>query len=250
MICVNFYEVIFLWGVNNFIAKTNGSFFNWKSVLREPPMQHLEDESAFSRIPWSSQITHNSSSNRNSNSNNNNSSRVRGQRTFASTTTGYSSGSGSNSSFGTAWQQQETCPSCPPQPRRFSIRQPFRYLRDQNSFSADNRGFESDFPRISVVSDLRDLGGYHHQRNNNNNNNNVERFHFENSPKRTVGHKSKISCILKISETLNTVSYKVWRDFLVRFFWAIYLLCLCFIKKQVHYGMKLILKPFWAIFSQ
>ena len=159
-------------------------------------MQHLEDESAFTRIPWSSQITHNSTSNRNSNNNNNN--RVRGQRSFASTTTGYSSGSGSNSSFGTAWQQQETCPSCPPQPRRFSIRQPFRYLRDQNSFSADNRGFESDFPRISVVSDLRDLGGYHHQRNNNN----VERFHFENSPKRTVGPKSISSFTLKILVTI------------------------------------------------
>jgi hypothetical protein len=156
-------------------------------------MQQLEDESAFSRIPWSSQITHNSSSNRNSN-------RVRGQRSFASTSTGYSSGSGSNSSFGTAWQQQETCPSCPPQPRRFSIRQPFRYLRDQNLFSADNRGFEDDFPRISVVSDLRDLGDYHHQRinnNNNNNNNNVERFHFENSPKRTVGLKLLSSFLLK-----------------------------------------------------
>jgi hypothetical protein len=118
--------------------------------------------------------------------------------------TGYSSGSGS--SLGSAWpqerlhsqqqqqqrqqqqhhqqhqQQQQHQQRLDSGPRRFSFRHPFRYrdFGSRNGFSNPDFG-DDDFPvPVSVVSDLRDLGGYHRRQDR------VERFHFENSPKTTV----------------------------------------------------------------
>jgi hypothetical protein len=127
-------------------------------------MDSIDDDTHFNRIPWSTTYT-------NANDdviNNDGRSRPRGRRSDVS------SDSGTGSSFSTAWTSSERCNSCP---RRFSFRQPL--VRYQNDFG--NRNFaDSDFPPISVVSDLRDLGGYRRR------NDLVERFQFESSPRPKV----------------------------------------------------------------
>ena len=134
-------------------------------------MQGMDDDAHFNRIPWSTTFNDANDDYINNNGNGR-SSRARGRARWSNG----SSDSGTGSSFGTAWTSQERCSSCP---RRFSFRQPiFRY---RNDFG--NRDFaDPDFPPISVVTDLRDLGSYHRR------NDLVERFHFESSPKpSTVG---------------------------------------------------------------
>ena len=105
---------------------------NFSAKINAQNMQPVDNDSPFSRIPWSSTYPQEPESGHQGNGR-----RPRGQRSFASTTTGYSSSS--NSSLGTAWPQE----NLQSHPRRFSMQQPFRSEKTQTQAMEDQLKRES-----------------------------------------------------------------------------------------------------------